>query len=145
MNRCLFLNRLKSGAFDPGLFRIRAKVLQSVRDYFRERDFLEIESPILSPYPTLDNHIDSIECVVNTPSGHPRTLYLHTSPEHAMKKLIAANSGLIFYLGKVFRNNELTRLHNPEFTLLEWYRMNADYRDIMNDRTSSICRRPGKK
>lgn len=139
MNRCSFLTRLKSGSFDPVLFRIRAEVLQSVRDYMRGQGFLEIESPILTPYPTLDNHIDSIECVVDSPAGQPHTFYLHTSPEHAMKKLIAADSGPIFYIGKVFRNNEVTRLHNPEFTLLEWYRMDADYRDIMNDTRSIIC------
>jgi lysyl-tRNA synthetase class 2 len=139
MNACRFLEQLKSGAFDPKLFQIRAKVLQSIRNFFSEQDFLEIESPILTPYPTLDNHIDSIECAVKTFSGRRQTLYLHTSPEHALKKLISAGSGPVFYVGKVFRNNELTALHNPEFTMVEWYRLDADYNDIMNDARLLVC------
>jgi lysyl-tRNA synthetase class 2 len=139
MNACSFLQQLKSGVFDPNIFRIRAKVLQSIRNFFNEQGFLEIESPILTPYPTLDNHIESIECTVNIPSGRRKTLYLHTSPEHALKKLISAGSGPLFYAGKVFRNNELTHLHNPEFTMVEWYRLDADYRDIMNDTQSLVC------
>ncbi|MFC1569506.1 EF-P lysine aminoacylase EpmA [bacterium] len=125
--------KLHNRDLDWSVFRIRSQILQGIREFFNKKNFLEIEAPTLTPYPTLDNNIDSIKCEIDTPDNQTKTLYLHTSPEHAMKKLLAAGSDNIYYLGKVFRNNELTRLHNPEYTMVEWYRLEADYHDIMKD------------
>ncbi len=125
--------KLKDNELDWQIFKYRYQVLDLTRHFFKDRGFLEIESPLLTPFPTLDNNIFSIETGLESESGRRKPMYLHTSPEHAMKKLLAAGAEKIFYLGKVFRNRELTRLHNPEFTLCEWYRTEADYTDIMQD------------
>ena len=118
------------------LFQKRAAILRSIRSYFDSQGFLEVESPILTPYPTLDANILSMKSVLNL--DHRHTLFLHTSPEHTMKKLLAAGAGNIYYLGKVFRDGELTDLHNPEFTMAEWYRTDATYEDIIQDTQNLI-------
>jgi lysyl-tRNA synthetase class 2 len=123
---------------DWPVFQTRGKVLALIRSFFTERGFLEVESPILTPYPTLDMNILSMEsCFVNN-SDAPYTLYLHTSPEHAMKKMLALGAERIFYLGKVFRNSELSDMHHPEFTMLEWYRPHADLQTMQQDTTELI-------
>lgn len=132
--------KLRNGKLDWSVFQLRSKVLRVVREYFGEQNYMEIEAPLLTPFPTLDNHIESIHCDVETTGGRSHRLYLHTSPEHAMKKLLSAGSGSIYFLGKVFRDNETTRLHNSEFTMAEWYRIQADYHDIMHDTRTLICR-----
>ncbi|MBN1782109.1 EF-P lysine aminoacylase GenX [bacterium] len=124
--------RLRDKTLDWSVFRIRDQVMKRIRHFFSERGFLEIEAPLLTPFPTLDNNIESIGCCIHYPDASERMHYLHTSPEHAMKKLLAGGSGNIFYLGKVFRNRELTNLHNPEFTMLEWYQVHAGYQDLMD-------------
>src|SRR5262249_1961425 len=92
-------------------------------------------TPILVPAPGMEPHITAFEVpfVPETEVGRPRTLYLHTSPEYAMKRLLADGSGPIFQICKVFRNGEVSAHHNPEFTLLELYRPQADYRAVMAD------------
>jgi len=131
--------KLKDGDLSWSTFKYRAKILHEIRKYFYRQGFLEIEAPTLTPYPTLDNNITSIKSKIKTPNGQIHKCYLHTSPEHAMKKLLAAGSGPIFFLGKVFRDNELTKLHNPEYTMAEWYQIHADYHDIMRDTQNLIC------
>lgn len=111
----------------------RARIVRYIRDFFRSKGYLEIEAPLLTPFPTLDANITSFITAWHDGRGSRSPLFLHTSPEHSMKKMLAAGAGNIVFLGKVFRNEESSPLHNAEFTMLEWYRKNADYRDIMRE------------
>jgi len=103
---------------------MRSRIIQAIRDFFVDRGFLEIETPVRIPVPALELHIDAISS-----DGH----FLRTSPELHMKRLLAAGYDRIFQIGPCFRRGEKGRLHNPEFTMLEWYRLNADYNDILVD------------
>ncbi|CAG0909358.1 unnamed protein product [Cyprideis torosa] len=107
----------------------RARLLQDVRAFFYARHFLEVDTPIMSSAGTTDPSIESVR--VTGPDAAPR--FLHTSPEFAMKRLLAAGSGDIFQVAKVFREGEAGRFHNPEFTLLEWYRLGMDHHDLMEE------------
>ncbi len=118
---------------DWTLIRKRAAVLKLIRRYFDSRDFLEIEPPILTPFPTLDANIDSVRCTYRSIHSSGIALFLHTSPEYAMKKLLAAGSGCIFSLGKVFRDEAFGEIHHPEFTLLEWYHTGMNYLEILGE------------
>jgi elongation factor P--(R)-beta-lysine ligase len=138
MNRTPNWKKLQNGHMNWDVFRTRSLILSQIRHYFDSNHFLEIEAPILTPYPTLDNNIESIDCMLTGPDDSKQQMFLHSSPEHAMKKCLAGGSGDIYSLGKVFRNREITQLHNPEFTLAEWYRMDSDYRDIMRDMQNLI-------
>lgn len=136
--------KLKDKELDWHIFEFRSKLLDLTRQFFKKRGFLEIESPLMTRFPTLDSNIHSVEVLLEDDNGTPSSMYLHTSPEHAMKKLIAGRAKKIFYLGKVFRNREQTNLHNPEFTLCEWYQTEADYTDIMKE-TEALIHFLGKK
>lgn len=125
--------KLKADKTDQHIFHQRAQIIHEIRSYFIEKGFLEIEVPLITPFPTLDSNIFSIETYISNNSGKKKKFYLHTSPEHSMKKILAAGAKKIFFLGKVFRNSEITDLHNPEFTMLEWYRTNATYKDVQKD------------
>ena len=127
--------KIRNGELDPDVFRFRSEVIRFIRQFFTSRGFLEIEAPCITPWPTLDSNIESVE-VRMMEVGTP--FYLHTSPEHAMKKWLASGADKIFFLGKVFRNSELTAMHNPEFTMVEWYRKGATYLDIQQDTESLI-------
>ena len=122
---------------------VRARqVLQlAVRDQLQALGYQEVETPLLVPAPGMEPHIRAFEVpfVPETDLGRPRTLYLHTSPEYAMKRLLADGAGPIFQICKVFRNGEVSPTHNPEFTMLEFYRPNADYRAIMNDLEATLA------
>lgn len=107
----------------------RARVLRAVRQFFDERDFLEVETPVRIPSPALETHIDA------EPSGNA---YLRTSPELHMKRLLASGYERIFQIGPCFRQNEMGSLHHPEFAMLEWYRANADYMDILAETKALI-------
>src|SRR4030042_3371078 len=104
--------------------RARARVLEGIRAFFRERGFLEVDPPIAQEYPNIDPNVFPVK--IADASGQAARFYLHTSPEPAMKKLLAAGSGDIFFLGKVFRDREGSPLHSPAFTMLEWYRVGGD-------------------
>jgi lysyl-tRNA synthetase class 2 len=93
-----------------------------------------VETPILSTAGTTDPQLDSFITAYRGPgSSHTQALYLHTSPEFPMKRLLAMGSGCIYQITKVFRNGEVGRFHNPEFTLLEWYRLGFDHHRLMDE------------
>jgi lysyl-tRNA synthetase class 2 len=114
--------------------RARARLSAELRRLLAARGYEEVETPCLVPAPGMEPHIQAFETpFVPEGGGATRTLYLHTSPEYAMKRLLAEGFPRIFQLARVFRNGEVSRTHNPEFTLLELYRAGADYRGIMAD------------
>lgn len=102
----------------------RARLNGRIRDFFRQRQVLEVETPLLCQAPVTDPNIEPIEA---------EQRYLHTSPEYAMKRLLCAGSGDIYQLAKVFRRGEAGRRHNPEFTMLEWYRVGWDHEQLMTE------------
>jgi lysyl-tRNA synthetase class 2 len=107
-------------------------LLARIREYFRRHEVLEVDTPVLSPAGATDPAIQSFATHYHGPGPcHGRRLYLHTSPEFPMKRLLAAGSGSIYQICKVFRDGESGRRHNPEFTLLEWYRTSYDLHDLM--------------
>lgn len=112
----------------------RMAMIKAVRAFFDNQSFMEVETPILQVCPVMDTHIHAFRTDVLGPDlTKERELYLHTSPEFAMKKLMVAGVPHLYQICHVFRNGESTRLHSPEFTMIEWYRAAAGYEDIMDD------------
>ncbi len=112
----------------------RAVLLARMRDYFAREHVLEVDTPALSHAAVTSPQLASfrLDCG-GSGAGRTEHCWLHTSPEFPMKRLLAAGSGSIYQLCKVFRAGEAGRLHNPEFTLLEWYRTGFDHLDLMDD------------
>jgi len=104
--------------------KLRAEIVKSIRMFFAEHDYLEVETPVRIPAPAPEANIDAIES---------EDLFLHTSPELCMKRLLASGYPRIFQICRCFRKNERGSRHIPEFTMLEWYRADSDYSDMMDE------------
>ncbi|MFA7245043.1 MAG: EF-P lysine aminoacylase EpmA [Candidatus Magasanikbacteria bacterium] len=112
----------------------RFEILKLIREFFWSKNFIEVETPLLIKYPGQEPNISAIETIFHNEQKQEFRGYLHTSPEYAMKKMLAAGFTNIFYLGKTFRDEEsFGGTHNPEFTMLEYYRVNADMFALMTD------------
>ena len=111
----------------------RADMVKSVREFFDRRGYVEVETPALQVSPGMEPHLTAFETSLGEPHGDRQQVYLHTSPEFAMKKLLAAGMHRIFQLARVFRDGERSARHHPEFTMLEWYRTGAGWRDIAEE------------
>ena len=109
--------------------RLRARLLRAVRAYFDDQGVMEVETPVLGSTTVTDPSIRSLGS--NDRTG--RSWYLQTSPESAMKRLLAAGSGSIYQITRAFRDGERGRHHNPEFSILEWYRVGFDHHRLMDD------------
>src|SRR5437868_14165115 len=127
------IERVRSAAL------LRARLYARIREFFAERGVLEVETPILSAAANTDLNIESFATAF---SGHAdagsRERWLRTSSEFAQKRLLAAGIGDCYELGRVFRNGEAGRRHNPEFTMLEWYRVGWDHRRLIDETIALI-------
>jgi lysyl-tRNA synthetase class 2 len=117
----------------------RARITAAARDFFRSRGFTEVEGTALQMSPGNEAHLHAFATDLQAPDGRRSRLYLHTSPEFACKKLLAAGERRIFDFARVFRNRERGALHHPEFTLLEWYRAQEPYETVMEDCAALIA------
>jgi elongation factor P--(R)-beta-lysine ligase len=127
------------------MIRARAELLGRIREFFRLAGVLEVETPACSRYGVTDPAIDSLSTRYTGPgAAQGLNLYLQTSPEFPMKRLLAAGSGPIYQLCRVFRDGELGRRHNPEFTLLEWYRPGFDHLRLMHEVAALIGHLAGR-
>ena len=116
------------------LLQLRARLLREIRHFFFKRGVLEVVTPLLSRASGTEPHLTALTTRFEGPGcSAPRRLYLQTSPEFAMKRLLAAGSGSIYQICKAFRNGERGRLHNPEFTLVEWYRVGFTLAQLMDE------------
>jgi lysyl-tRNA synthetase class 2 len=119
-----------SPSADLPTLRLRAALLAATRDFFAGRGVLEVDTPALVRHAVTDRHI---HCAQVQLPGHGAPLYLHSSPEYAMKRLLAAGSGDIYQIAHVFRGDERGALHNAEFTLIEWYRCGYSMRQLIDE------------
>ena len=114
--------------------RLRAEILAKIRTFFAEREVMEVETPLLASAPVTDLHLHALSCRYRGPGADEgRVLYLQTSPEFAMKRLLTAGSGPIYQICRAVRDGEAGRRHNPEFTILEWYRPGWDHYRLMDE------------
>jgi len=110
-------------------------MLKNIRAFFDARDVLEVETPLLSVYSTTDPHLESLQA-----SFQDQRCYLNTSPEYGMKRLLAGSNRAIYQICKSFRDDELGRYHNPEFTMLEWYRPTYGMEQLMQELNELVSR-----
>src|ERR1700756_1298628 len=117
----------------------RSRIVAALRAWFAARDFVEIEAGILQVSPGNEAHLHAFATELTTPALERTRLYLHTSPEFAAKKLLAAGERRIFEFARVFRNRDRGALHHPEFTMLEWYRAGESCEALMDDCTNFLA------
>lgn len=114
--------------------KIRERVVDTIRSHFKKKGFTEVFTPTLVPIPSIEPNLEVFKTELKTSKGIRRDGYLIMSPEFSIKKLLSIGLGSCFEIAKCFRNDEeVSSLHNPEFTMLEWYRINADYTAVMKD------------
>jgi len=123
------MGKYRQSALRPNL-ELRARIIQAIRSFFTGREYLEVETPIRIPAPTPEAHIDAVTT---------EEWFLQTSPELCMKQLLAAGFSRIFQICKCFRQNERGAKHLPELTMLEWYRTDSNYLDLMVECEDLIC------
>jgi lysyl-tRNA synthetase class 2 len=111
----------------------RGRIQTALRQWFVAQGFVEVETPILQVSPGNETHLHALPADLVAPDGTHKRMYLHTSPEFACKKLLAAGEQKIFTFARAFRNRERGPLHHPEFTMLEWYRAGETYHALMQD------------
>lgn len=129
----MLLQNWKPSAAHQNL-KLRAELYTKIRAFFAERNILEVETPLLCKHTVTDPHIESFSVPLSPNSQLPTpNYYLQTSPEYAMKRLLCAGSGAIYQITKSFRVGESGHQHNPEFTMLEWYRPDFNHHDLMNE------------
>src|SRR5262249_50581796 len=117
---------------------VRNRITAAIRAWFADQDFTEVECGALQASPGNETHLHAIAAGVVRPDGTSERFYLHTSPEFACKKLLAAGETRIFDLARVYRNRERTALHAPEFTMLEWYRARERYESVIADSVALV-------
>lgn len=116
------------------IIQLRQTVLQALRKFFFRKNYYEVDTPSLAPAVIPESYVELFETQIKDVKGTASPAYLLASPEAYLKKLLVEGSGNIFYLGKAFRNNEpVGHLHNHEFTILEWYKLKADYKQLMKE------------
>lgn len=116
---------------DLSVLKDRALLYKQIREFFDQRNVLEVDTPVMGKAAVTDLHLDSVSSDSLDLSG--QRYYLQTSPEYAMKRLLASGSGCIYQIASVFRQGEVSKRHNPEFRLLEWYRVGFDDKDLMQE------------
>jgi lysyl-tRNA synthetase class 2 len=128
------MNHLNHIVKNKELLILRSQITKLVREFFWSQDFLEVETPLILKLPGQEPYLSPVKTAIHNEFGVEFPGYLHTSPEYAMKKLLGAGFEKIFSLGKCFRDYEsFGGTHNPEFTMIEWYRANADMYKLMDD------------
>lgn len=128
-----------------GIYDTRLKIIKSIREFFWSQDFLETDTPIATRYPGQEPYLNPMRTQIHNPSGAAFDFFLHTSPELAMKKLLAAGYEKIFQICHCFRDEEeFGGRHNPEFTMIEWYRAPGEWRKIADD-TENLFKYLGEK
>ncbi len=124
---------------DLNTLRLRAKVYAIIRQFFAERNIWEVDTPLLAQTSVTACYIDSFALNYFSADSPNKILYLQTSPEYAMKRLLAAGSGSIYQLTKAFREEASGRMHQPEFSMLEWYRVDTDVASFMDELYQLVC------
>ncbi|GBR50209.1 lysyl-tRNA synthetase [Neokomagataea thailandica NBRC 106555] len=115
------------------LLKRRMSMVSETRRFFEDRMYLEVETPYAVPVPGEEVHLHCFRTILERPDGGVEARFLHTSPEFAMKRIVAATDESIFQLARVWRNGEASNTHHPEFTMLEWYRPGADLASLMDE------------
>ncbi len=136
---------LKNNPRLKNIYDTRIKIIKLIREFFWSLDFVETDTPIAVKYPGQEPYLNPVPVMFYDPTGKAENFYLHTSPELAMKKLLAVGYEKIFQIVKCFRNHEaFGGTHNTEFTMIEWYRAPGKYQDIMDD-TENLFKFVGQK